>query len=195
MVQVGSEQFIGPPGAALMRQLVVASIVAAVAAGLAACGTSTDSKPSEPTATVSTAPVTEVTVDAFVGDWSPEASDGAPLDLGGPDNTADTITADGACRFVEFRVDREPDVRSAKVVFAARCANARLRGQGLGQMSNGVLFWKAQGMIALPSGRTCQFKFVEGNRAVRGDVGILRVHYNGTVCDVPVSGTQIVKRK
>ncbi len=61
-------------------------------------------------------------------------------------------------------------------------------------LNDGVLIWKARGAIALPSGETCAFQFVEGNRAVRVPEG-LKVHYNGTVCDVSVSGTQIVKKK
>jgi hypothetical protein len=180
----------------MTRHLIVGFIVAAATAGLAACGTPPDSKPTDPTpaSTASTVPATEVTVDAFVGDWTPDTTDGTPLVFDGPENTADAIVADGACRFLEFRVDREPDSKSAKVVFAARCANARLRGRGAGVLSDGVLHWRAQGDVTLASGRTCQFKFVEGNKAVRVPEG-LKVHYDGTVCDVPVSGTQIVKRK
>ncbi len=95
---------------------------------------------------------------------------------------------------MEFKVERDTDAKTAKIMFAATCANARIRGFGAGSMNEGVLFWKAQGLVALPSGQKCAFKFVEGNRAERVPEG-LKVRYTGTVCDVPVSGVQIVKKR
>jgi hypothetical protein len=180
----------------MTRHLFVGALIAIAAAGILACGDAPDSKPAEPTSvsTAATATLSAATVDPFVGAWSPDTTDATP-EFDGPDNTAVTIVPDGACHLIEFKVERQPDSASASIIFAATCANARIRGQGLGQLSNAVLFWKAQGMIALPSGRTCQFKFVDGNRAERVAEGVVRVHYNGVVCDVPVSGTQIVKKK
>jgi hypothetical protein len=177
-----------------MRHLPVGLLVAVAAAGIIACNSG--SQPTQPTATPATQPTAAVdgTVEPFIGAWGADSADGAPPEFDGPDNTADRIVADGACRFIEFRVDREPDSRSAKIAFAARCANARIRGVGAGLLVEGVLHWRAQGGIALPSGEKCQFKFVEGNKAVRVPEG-LKVHYDGTVCDVPVSGTQIVRKK
>jgi hypothetical protein len=177
----------------MTRQLIVGFIIAAAAAGIVACASAPDSTPAQPTS-VSTTTSNDGTVDGFLGAWSPDTGDGTPLDFDGPENTADSIIPDGVCRFVEFKVDRDADSRTAKVVFAARCANARIRGVGAGVLNEGVLHWRAQGGIALPSGQRCQFKFIEGNRAVRVPEG-LKVHYNGTVCDVPVSGTQLVKKK
>jgi hypothetical protein len=179
----------------MKRQLIVGFIVAVAAAGVAACSSGPESAPAQPTPVSTTAtPPTDGTVDGFLGAWSPDTGGGTPLDFDGPENTADRIIPDGVCRFVEFRVDRDTDSRRARVVFAARCANARIRGVGAGLLSEGVLHWRAQGGIALPSGERCQFTFVEGNRAVRVPQG-LKVHYSGTVCDVPVSGTQIVRKK
>ncbi len=177
-----------------MRHLSIGLLVAVAAAGIAAC--SSGSQPTQPTVTPATQPTTVVdtTVNGFIGVWGTDPADGAAPVFDGPENTADRIVADGACRFIEFKVDREPDSRSAKVAFAARCANARIRGFGAAMLIEGVLHWRAQGGIALPSGERCQFRFVEGNRAVRVPEG-LKVHYEGTVCDAPVSGTQIVKRK
>jgi hypothetical protein len=180
----------------MIRHFVVGFIVAAAAAGFVACGTPPDSQPTQPTAT--SAPIattsSDATVDGFVGAWSPDTGDGASLDFDGPENTADRIIPDGVCRFVEFRVDREPDSRSAKIAFAARCANARIRGVGAGQLNEGILHWRARGVVALASGEKCEFKFVEGNKAVRVPEG-LKVHYDGVVCDVAVAGTQLVKKK
>jgi hypothetical protein len=167
-----------------MRHLFIGLLIAVAAAGIIAC--SSDSQPAQPT------PVVDTTVDRFIGAWSP--NDGTPSAFDGPDNTADSIVADGACRFIEFKVDREPDAKSAKIAFAARCANARIRGVGAGMLNEGVLHWRARGDIALPSGEKCQFSFGEGSKAVRVPEG-LKVHYDGTVCGVPVIGTQIVKKK
>jgi hypothetical protein len=175
----------------MKRHLFIGFLVAVVAAGFVACATP-DSTPTQPTPTSTSTPAT--TVDGFVGVWSPDTGGGAPLDLGGAENTADTIDATGACRMVEFKIERETDAKAAKIVFAATCANARIRGYGTGALNEGVLTWKAQGLIALASGQKCAFRFVDGNRAERVPEG-LKVRYNGTVCDVAVSGTAIVKKK
>ena len=176
----------------MTRHLFIGLLVAVAAAGIIAC--SSNSQPTQPTATSVTqpTPVVDITVDRFIGAWSPD--DGAPLVFDGPENTADSIIANGACRFIEFKVDREPDSKSAKIAFAARCANARIRGFGAGVLNEGVLHWRARGAVALPSGEKCQFSFGEGSKAVRVPEG-LKVHYDGTVCGVPVIGTQIVKKK
>jgi hypothetical protein len=178
-----------------MRHLLIGLLIAVAAAGITACGSG--SQPAQPSATpaAATPSTPTATVDSFVGVWGTDTTDGTPVEPEMPDNTAVTIVSDGACRLIEFKAEKQPDSRTASIVFAATCANARLRGRGLGQMSNGVLVWKAEGIIALPSGRTCQFKFVEGNRAAPAGEGLLKVTYNGTVCDVAVSGTQIVKRR
>jgi hypothetical protein len=173
----------------MMRHLVIGFLVAVAAAGIVACGDQA-SQPTQPTATSSSTTVT--TVDSFVGAWSPD--DGTPLGFDGPENTADSINPNGACQFIEFKVDREPDSKSATIAFAAKCANARIRGVGAAVLNAGVLSWKARGVIGLPSGEKCAFQFVERNKAVRVPEG-LKVHYDGTVCDVPVTGTQIVKKR
>jgi hypothetical protein len=175
----------------MKRRLVVGVLLAVAAAAAWSCGSEPASPPAEPTA--STTPST--IVDDYVGVWGADPADPVPPDIQLEDNTANTIVADGICRLIEFHVERQADGRSASIVFAATCANARIRGRGIGQLSNGVLFWKAEGVVTLTSGRTCQFRFVEGNRAAPAGEGLVKVSYNGTVCDVPVSGSQLVKRK
>jgi hypothetical protein len=176
----------------MTRQLILGFIFAATVAGIGACGKKEAATPTAPTSTTGTTTTAPATVEGFIGAWSPD--DGTPLSFDGPENTADSIDPKGGCRFMEFKVDREPDSKSAKIAFAAVCANARIRGVGAAVLNEGVLFWKARGGIALPSGQKCAFEFLERNRAERVPEG-LKVHYNGTVCDVPVSGTQIVKKK
>ena len=176
----------------MTRKPIVGFIIAVTVAGIGACAKQEAATPTAPTTTTTTTTAATATVDGVAGLWSPD--DGTPLSFDGPENTADSIDANAACRLMEFKVERDTDANTAKIMFAATCANARVRGFGAGLMNDGVLFWKAQGVIALPSGQKCAFKFVEGNRAERVPDG-LKVHYNGTVCDVPVSGTQIVKKK
>jgi hypothetical protein len=177
----------------MTRRLILGFLIAVTVAGLGACAKKDELVPAAPTPTVTTTSA-DTSVDRFIGAWSVDPVDGGPTEFDGPENTADSIAPNGACRFIEFKVDRDADSKSAKIAFAARCANARIRGVGAAVLSEGVLFWKAQGLIALPSGKQCAFRFVERNRAERVPEG-LKVHYNGTVCDVPVSGTQVVKKK
>jgi hypothetical protein len=178
----------------MTRRFLVGLAVAVAAATLVACSSSSSSQPSSPSAT-SAASSPTVTVDAFVGQWADTTSTGVSSDTGQAENTAVTLVPNGVCSLIEFKVDRSTDSSSAVIAFAATCANARLRGLGTGQVSGGTLYWKAEGVLSLASGRTCQFKFVEGNRAAPAGEGFVKVSYNGTVCDIPVSGTQIVKRK
>jgi hypothetical protein len=112
-----------------------------------------------------------------------------------PDNTAVSLEANGVCKQVEFKVDKNPDNKTATIVFAATCANARVRGTGDALVSGDSLIWKAQGTVSVGSSRTCAFKFLEGNRATVIVPGQVKVTYNGTVCDIPVSGTQVLVRK
>jgi hypothetical protein len=178
----------------MKRQLATGLGLALVAAFILACGTEPASQLTAPSAPVATASSPAATVDDYVGTGGADTTGGTPEpDLA--DNTAVSIVANGVCTLVEFKVEKQADGKAAKIVFAATCANARLRGVGLGQLSNGVLYWKAEGVLALASGRTCQFRFVEGNRAATAGEGFIKVAYNGTVCDVPVSGSQVVKRK
>jgi hypothetical protein len=177
----------------MTRRLILGFVIAAIVAGVGACAKKEDVAPAAPTPTAAT-PAPDTTVDRFIGAWSTDPADGGPSELDGPENTADSIDPNGACRFIEFKVDREPDSRSAKIALAAKCANARIRGVGAAVLIEGVLHWKARGVIGLPTGQKCAFQFVEGNRAVRVPEG-LKVHYNGTVCDVHVRGAQIVRKR
>jgi hypothetical protein len=175
-------------------RLLVGIAVAATAAFAGACSSDTPAQVTLPSSTTtSSAGSSAVSVGSFTGLWTLNGADGVPSAV--PDNTAVSLVANGVCQQLELKVDRNPDSRTATIVFAATCANARIRGQGAGQMSDGVLLWRAEGTVALASGRTCPFKFVEGNRAVLVAEGQVQVTYNGTVCEIPVSGTQVLTRR
>ena len=99
------------------------------------------------------------------------------------------------CSQIEFRVAREPDPKGAVILFAATCARVRFRGEGRGAVTDDVLVWRAQGEVTLPNSRTCAFRFLDGNRAVPVSDGLIKVTYNGTVCDRRFAGTTLVRRR
>jgi hypothetical protein len=183
----------------MIRRVVVGAVVAAVAATFIACSSS-----SAPQSTTPAAPTPAVaTVDPFVGNWSVDEPPGT-VDPAADPTAFDPAVFDPAvastagpvnCSHVEFRVVREPDPKGAVIVFAATCARVRFRGEGKGVLTDGVLVWKAQGQVTLPSDKTCAFRFVEGNRAVPVSDGLIKVTYNGTVCDRRFAGTTLVRRR
>jgi hypothetical protein len=180
----------------MTRRLIVGLFVAVVSAGLVACASAPPAAPVTPSAsTATTSTSSTVTVETFAGQWGAATTNGATADAGLAENTAVSLVPNGVCSLVEFKVDRNPDGKSAMIVFAATCANARIRGIGSGTVSGDALIWRAEGTLALVSGRTCAFKFVEGNRATPAGAGLVKITYNGTVCGIPVSGAQVVTRK
>jgi hypothetical protein len=182
----------------MIRRLILGAVVAAVAATFIACGSSS----SPQTTTPATPTPTVATIDPFVGNFSDDPS--GTVDPATDPTGFDPATFDPAvaatlgpvnCSQVEFRVVRDPDPKSAVVVFAATCARVRFRGEGKGVLTNGALIWKAQGEVKLPNDKTCAFKFLEGNRAVPVSDGLIKVTYNGTVCDRRFAGTTLVRRR
>jgi hypothetical protein len=179
----------------MTRRLLAGAVVAAVAALVVACSSSTGTQPSTPSATSTQATTASATVDTFTGVWGLTGTDTTPIL---PDNTAVALLANGVCSAVEFKVDRKADGRSATVTFAATCANARVRGTGEGQLSGDVLNWSASGTVSVgtTSARTCAFNFPAGsNTATPAGAGQVKVSYSGKVCDLPVSGTQVLTKR
>jgi hypothetical protein len=183
----------------MIRRVLLASLAAVVAATFVACSSNS---PSQATAPAAPTP-TIATVDPFVGTWSVDDPTGT-IDPPGDPNTFDSTAFDPVvaatlgpvnCSQVDFRVVREPDPKGAVIVFAATCARVRFRGEGRGIVTDGVLVWRAQGEVALPNAKTCAFKFLDGNRAVPVSDGLIKVTYNGTVCDRKFAGTTLVRRK
>jgi hypothetical protein len=173
--------------------LTLGLVVAVAAAALAACSTDTQSQPTTPTTqtttTATTPTTTAVTVDSFAGQWGADDTTGTAT----PNLPATAST--NSCSEIEFKVVRDVDGKSAVIVFAATCARVRLRGEGRGTVSGDTLYWKAQGVASIADSRQCAFKFLERNTATPVGDGVIKVAYNGTVCDVPVSGTELVRRK
>ena len=81
---------------------------------------------------------------------------------------------------------------SATVTFSGTCAgNIQVNGTGTGQINGSALDWSAQGLVG-QGGVNCPFTFTNG-KAVE-DPGGIKVTYSGTVCGIPVAGTEIVKK-
>lgn len=178
----------------MTRRLLFGLVVAVVAAVLMACGSDLPSQPTTQTvATAASSPTS--TVEGFLGHWGSDTSGEPTAESGVGVDVPATLVSNGRCSLLDFKVDRDADSRSAVVVFVATCANARIRGEGKGQVSGDTLYWRAGGTVTLAGGRTCPFAFAEGNSATPAGSGLVKVTYNGTVCGIPVSGTQIVKRK
>ena len=82
---------------------------------------------------------------------------------------------------------------SANVTFAATCAGSiQVNGTGTGAVHGSSLDWSAQGLVS-QGGVNCPFTFTNG-KAVAEGAGAIKVTYSGTVCGIPVSGTEIVKK-
>jgi hypothetical protein len=178
----------------MTRRLILGLFVAVVAVVLVACSTDSPSQPTTPTvATTASSPT--ATLEVFLGQWGSDTSGEPTAEPGVGISVPATLVSNGRCSLLDFKVDRDADSRSAVIVFIATCANARIRGEGRGQVSGDTLYWRAGGTVTLAGGRTCPFTFADGNSATPAGSGLVKVTYNGTVCSMPVSGTQIVKRR
>lgn len=82
---------------------------------------------------------------------------------------------------------------SAMVTFTATCAsNIAVSGSGSGTLSGDTINWSANGLVA-QGGVNCPFTFTNG-KATLGADGNVTVNYTGSVCGIPVSGTEVVKK-
>jgi hypothetical protein len=82
---------------------------------------------------------------------------------------------------------------SANVTFAATCGgNINVTGSGAGTLSGSTLNWSATGLVG-QGGVNCPFTLNNG-KATQDSTGNVVVNYSGTVCGIPVSGTETVKK-
>ena len=115
-------------------------------------------------------------LDAFAGTWSSVNVSNPATGCG---NLKYTITPTTAT--------------SANVTFTATCAgNIAVSGSGAGTLSGDSINWSANGLVA-QGGVNCPFTFTN-SRATLGADGQIAVNYTGTVCGIPVSGTETVKK-
>ena len=155
---------------------------AATALFLLACALTTgcellnkkDVTPTSPTPTTPATPT--VAIDAFAGTWASVSASTPPTGCG---NLKYTITP--------------TSTTSANVSFTATCAsNITVTGSGSGTLSGSVVTWNASGLVG-QGGVNCPFTFTN-NKATLESSGQVVVNYTGTVCGIPVSGTETVKK-
>ena len=126
--------------------------------------------------TTPTAPTGSTTsIDAFAGTWSSVTPSTPPTGCG---NLKYTITP--------------TTTTSAAVTFTATCAsNITVNGSGAGTLSGNVVSWSASGLVA-QGGVNCPFTFTNSKATLES--GQVLVNYTGTVCGIPVSGAETVKK-
>lgn len=126
------------------------------------------------TPTGPTAPTTSV--DAFAGTWASVTASTPPTGCGNLKYTVTPTTAS-----------------SANVSFTATCAgNINVIGSGSGTLSGSAIDWSASGLVA-QGGVNCPFTFTNSKATMESN-GQIVVNYTGTVCGIPVSGTETVKK-
>ena len=156
-----------------MKSSVAAALVAACAltAGCDLLGKKdTTASPTSPT------PATTTSLDQFAGTWQSVTASTPPTGCG---NLKYTVTPTNAT--------------SANVSFTAVCAsNINVSGAGAGTLSGSAVTWSASGLVA-QGGVNCPFTFTN-SKATLDATGQVVVAYTGTVCGIPVSGTETVKK-
>jgi hypothetical protein len=122
-----------------------------------------------------TTPTPTVSMEVFAGTWA--------------SSTASTPAT--GCGTVRYTVTPLTATTGA-VTFSATCAgNIQVSGTGNGQLNGSALEWAAQGLV-VQGGVNCPFTFT--NSRATQDASNIRVQYSGTVCGIPVSGTEVVRR-
>ena len=115
-------------------------------------------------------------LDAIAGSWTLGSSGSLP---------------DG-CTALDYTITKSADGQSGEIQFDGTCAGVRAKGSGKGTLTGSTLNWTAQG-TATREGLTCPFNVTQGTAQLEAN-GV-RVTYDGTVCGVPVSGSDLLQRK
>ena len=133
-------------------------------------------KDSSSTSTPTSPTTPATTLDAFAGTWTSITPSTPPTGCG---NLKYTVTP--------------TTTSSANVTFTATCAgNINVTGSGSGTLSGSAINWSASGLVG-QGGVNCPFTFTN-SKATLDATGQVVVNYTGTVCGIPVSGTETVKQ-
>jgi hypothetical protein len=160
-----------------MRQSRFAVLPVAVLCLFAAGCDLLNNKKDSPTPTTPTAPSSpSVTMNSFAGTWASVTVANPATGCGNVKYTVTPLTS-----------------TSANVQFNGTCAgNITVSGTGTGTLSGDTLTWSATGLVG-QGGVNCPFSFTN-SKATQDSGGQLVVTYSGTVCGIPVSGTETVKK-
>ena len=121
-------------------------------------------------------PTGSTVLDGLVGTWTLGSSSTAPA----------------GCTTLDYTLAKNSDGTSAAVTFNGVCAGVSATGTGTGTVSGSKLNWTAEG-TATRDGLTCPFNLGEGT-ATREGSGV-RVTFAGTLCGLPVSGSELLQKK
>jgi hypothetical protein len=133
------------------------------------------------TATTPTSPTTTTTTTAslnsFAGTWQSVTASAPATGCG---NVKYTVTP--------------TTTTTANVSFTATCAsNINVSGSGSGTLSGSGINWNASGLVA-QGGVNCPFTFTNSTATLDSTGQNVVVAYTGTVCGIPISGTENVKK-
>lgn len=158
-----------------MGKVSLAAVVVLASVLTAGCDwLSKDKKDDSSTPTSPSAP--SVSMDVFAGTWS----------------SVSASTPSTGCGNLKYTVIPLSS-SSANVTFAATCGgNISASGSGTGTLSGSTLNWTANGLVS-QGGVNCPFTLNNGT-AAKDATGNVVVNYSGTVCGIPVSGTETVKK-
>ena len=156
-----------------MKSTLASALV--VACALAAGCDLLNKKDSSSTPTSPSGPATSI--DAFAGTWQSTSS---ALPVTGCGNLKYTVIPTGAS--------------SANVSFTATCAsNISVNGSGSGTLAGNIITWSASGLVG-QGGVNCPFTFNNNKATIDTTANQVVINYTGTVCGIPVSGSETVKK-
>lgn len=148
----------------------------AVCSLLAGCSMLDNFKDDEEDGSPTSPSAPTVALDVFAGSW---VSSAASTPATGCGNVTYTVTP--------------VSTSSANINFQATCASSiAVTGSGTGKLNGSSLDWTAQGLVS-QGGVNCPVSFTNG-KASQDATGTIKVVYAGTVCGIPVSGTETVKK-
>ena len=152
-----------------LRILALLAAACTAAPGCDALKKLTDRSPTSPSESTGS-------LEAFAGTWA---------------STTQSTPATG-CGNVRYIVTPVGGT-TANVTFSATCASTiEVTGTGTGKMNGATLEWTAQGLVG-QGGTNCPFSIPNG-KATEETGGGIKVSYAGTVCGIPVSGSEVVKK-
>ena len=124
-----------------------------------------------------TSPTSNTSIDKFAGTWQSVAASSPATGCG---NLKYTVTP--------------TTTSNANVSFTATCAsNITVTGSGAGTLSGSAINWSANGLVA-QGGVNCPFTFTNSKATIDETSKQIAVVYSGSVCGIPVSGTETVKK-
>ena len=155
----------------LQRLLASALILCAASA----CASQNGSVPTAPSATPLSATVSSSVLDALSGSW----------------RSASASATAGLCRDITYTLT-PTGAASASVDFSATCAGVGVRGAGSGTLSGSTVNWTTTGSTVVVGAPACPFSLA--GTAAHSETVAVKVSYSGTICGVPVSGSDTLSR-